>query len=173
MSLRKNIFITLILLGFCSASVPVTTLIEQGKDYDKKNVEIQGEVIGDILKHKHKTWINVLSPEGMAIGVACSDAQAAQIKHVGNYKCRGDIVFVRGIFYRFAQAESGETMIEAQDVRIVQPGQEIVHKINLKRFLIAGIISILVLLSTGSLILRRIRYYLVVWTRRKPRRNYM
>lgn len=120
-------------------AIPVQKLVEQGSTYDKKTVTVTGEVIGNILYRKDCTWINILSREGVAIGIKTTSANIAFIKETGDYRHRGDIVTVTGTFYRFNKEELGETMILADSISLTEPGYVIAPPFSAKKAVLAAL----------------------------------
>lgn len=118
-------------------AIPVQTLVEKGVSYDGKTVVISGEVIGDILYRKNCVWLNVLSPEGTAIGVKATQNQLPAIKMTGNYRQHGDTVSVTGTFSRFNKEELGETMLLADQITLTAPGYLTETPVSLKKALLA------------------------------------
>lgn len=162
----RNIFFIILLfftVGF--SAVNVGTLVEQGAQFDKKVVEIQGEVIGDIMHRKEGSWLNVLTADGNAIGVLCPKDLVNDIKFIGSYKYKGDIVRIQGVFYRFAQGQSGETMITAKNIYRVAPGHKIDHPLYKIKIIAAIVIWILILLLSFSTILRSVRFFSIKFSR--------
>jgi hypothetical protein len=154
----------ILLLAFLFSTVwaiPVKSLIEQGVSYDGKTVSITGEVIGDILYRKDCVWINVLSPEGTAIGIKTTLNAIQKIQLTGNYRQRGDTVSVSGVFYRFNRAELGETMILAKDINVLAPGQKTSVPVTIQK---AGTALLLLLISLGLSLLYAQPYF-------KPQKN--
>ena len=121
MKIYTLIIIILLLVantGICY-SLTYQKLIEEGKNYDNQPIELTGEIIGDIIYKENTYWINILSrPEGIAIGILISKEMAKEIKVLGDYFHIGDIINVKGKFYRFYKDEGGETMIFAKDIKI-------------------------------------------------------
>jgi hypothetical protein len=156
----KKIFLVFLLFissGF--AALNVGLLIEEGAKFDKKNVEIQGEVVGAIMHRKDGDWLNVLTSDGNAIGVFAPKRLCNDIKITGSHKSRGDIVFVRGVFRRFAQDHSGETMIAAQDITLLAPGHQIKHPLSRSKLLVAIAIWLLVVIFSFNRIIRSLRFF--------------
>ena len=133
----KFVFLITVITSLLFSAVPIDELIRDADIYDRKKVEITGEVIGDILLRKEEAWLNVLSPEGTAIGVLCRQSQTDSIRAVGDYDHKGDIIAVTGIFHKFSPRQGGETMVLAENVRIVKPGYEIKHRLPAGRVLSA------------------------------------
>ncbi len=127
-------------------AIPVQTLVEQGATYDKTTVTITGEVIGDILYRQNCVWINVLSPEGTAIGIKTTLNAITSIQTTGSDKEHGVLVAVTGTFYRFNQDELGETMILANKITVLEPGYATPTPISVKK---AWLAVILLLISIG------------------------
>lgn len=149
----------ILLLAFLVSTlwaIPVQNLIEQGVSYDGKTVSITGEVIGDILYRKDCVWINVLSPEGTAIGVKTTLNAIQNIQFTGNYRQRGDMVSVTGTFYRFNKEELGETMILAKEIKVIAPGQKTPAPITPQK---AGTAILLLLISLGLSLLYAQPYF--------------
>ena len=138
------------------AVISVQTLVEQGKQFDGRAVEIQGEVIGDIMLRGKEAWINVLSPEGVAIGVLCPSYLTTQLKVVGSYTHHGDEVRVSGIFHRFFKGQGGETMISGYALERVSSGYAHVAPLSMKRVAV-GIVALLVGLVLWILYIRFIK----------------
>ncbi len=106
--LKKVSILILIMLFFPTEgrvwSYNRTTLKEILKHpnlFDRKVVILKGEVIGDILKDSQKgVWINLLS-EGYNIGIYVPKRNLLKnVKYLGNYHTKGDIIEVKGIFYK-------------------------------------------------------------------------
>lgn len=143
-------------------AIPVQTLVEQGASYDKTTVTITGEVIGDILYRQNCVWINVLSPEGTAIGIKTTLNAVASIKTTGSDKEHGDMVAVTGTFYRFNKEELGETMVLANKIIILKSGYATPTPISVKK---AWLAAILLLIGFGLSLLYT-QHYL---PRQKPK----
>lgn len=143
----------LLLAVTVQAAVPVKTLIEEGKKYDRTWVEITGEVFGDIMPRGDHYWINVLSPEGTAIGVLCKKYQTKKIKTLGDYNHRGDRVLIKGYFYRYFQEQGGETAIRAYQLEVLRPGFERKHPLAKEKAL-TSVLILLLALGLGFLYLK-------------------
>lgn len=157
----KKLFLILIflLLGFNQAAVQVGELVANGKFYDMKIVEIQGEVIGVAMTRGKQTWLNILTADGNAIGVLCSNVLAAQVKIFGDYKNRGDQVLVTGVFERFAPSQTGETMITARELKIVRPGYPVRHALSENKVYVTIFIWLFILILSYKNIYRTIKYF--------------
>lgn len=68
--------------------------------FDRKVIEIEGEVIGEPLKAEGGLWINIASGS-YNIGVFSSDLEVLNpIEFWGSYKEKGDRVRIKGTFYK-------------------------------------------------------------------------
>jgi hypothetical protein len=137
--------LTLIPWSRCAAGeiTPVETLISSGAAYDGREVTIRGEVIGDIMERGGGYWLNVLSPEGTAIGVRAVRDQIESIACLGDYSHSGDMVEVKGIYYRYAQRLGGETCVVADEVKITRPGTEVSHPLSGGKILISVLLTLI------------------------------
>lgn len=68
--------------------------------FNERRVEIEGEIIGELLKADKGLWINISSAD-QSMGVFLFDKEAVgAISHWGRYKVRGDRVKIEGVFYK-------------------------------------------------------------------------
>jgi lysyl-tRNA synthetase class II len=122
--LNFELWFLLFTFSFCLAHAATVTskdLIEMAESYDHKMVEYAGEAVTAILPRGENCWIN-LNDGNNAIGVWCDSASAAVVGRVGDYKNKGDIVEVRGIFNRACAEHRGELDIHADSIRVVRKG---------------------------------------------------
>ncbi len=136
---------TAILLANSAAGNNVASddLINNSKDFDKKEVVYSGEVIGDIMKRDEYAWINV-SDGANAIGVWVRSEEVGKIKFTGKYNYTGDIIKVEGIFNRACSEHGGDLDIHANKIEVIKQGHPNVTKIN---YLIVIISSFLLILA--------------------------
>ncbi len=134
-------------------------LIEKCHFYDGKEVEFQGEVIGDVMRRGEYAWINInddsyssknvengskLKGYNTGQSVWCWANQVGFIKYKGDYKNSGDIIWVKGIFNRACPEHGGDMDIHAHQIRLVKQGQPISHPFKKERAAVAlflGVIS--------------------------------
>jgi hypothetical protein len=138
---------TAILIANGSSNVAVTSddLINNAKDYDKKEVVYSGEVIGDIMKRGENTWINV-SDGTNAIGIWIATEEAKEVKYEGKYSFTGDTVKVTGMFNRACPEHGGDLDIHASKLDVEKQGHVDIKKINYKFILISVILLVVALL---------------------------
>lgn len=66
-------------------------------------------------------WVNINDGTN-AIGIKMKTADARRITHYGNYKQKGDTVWITETFYKACREDGGETDIHVVDLKIVTPG---------------------------------------------------
>ncbi len=126
----------LLVIGNNVFALTSTELIENSKEYDRKEVNYRGEVIGEIMVRGDFAWINV--NDGVnAIGIWTPANLVKEIKFTGNYQYRGDRVEVSGMLNRACSEHGGDLDIHAQKIEIFKEGYEIYHPLNRSRLNLA------------------------------------
>ena len=126
--MKKSLFILiaglmLVSTTFVHASdskVSIYDLIENAKEYDGKEVVLEGEVIGDILDRGEYVWVNISDGNNSAIGIYMSKELSSVIQTTGNYKTSGDRIRVVGTFQRACKDHGGDLDIHASSVELVK-----------------------------------------------------
>jgi hypothetical protein len=111
-------------------------LINNAREYDKKEVVYSGEVVGDIMQRGEYAWINVYDGSN-SIGIWITYDEAKKIKHTGSYRYKGDIVEVTGIFNRACPEHGGDFDIHAKSMIVKKEGSKVEREINLTILYIA------------------------------------
>lgn len=147
---------------FCSslsfaAVVPGNVLVNDSEFYSGKTIEFQGEVIGDIMQRGAYAWINVKDETGYAIGIWVLSSQAKKIKIAGNYNFKGDIVKVKGIFYRKCPLHDEDLDIHASTLEIEAKGKFVEHPISNKEIFEVFILGVIALCLSVLVALRQRR----------------
>ena len=131
-------------------SISSTELITGATEYDGKIVSFQGEVIGDVMARGHYSWINVYDGTN-ALGIWIPQDLTKSILFTGNYKAKGDLVEVTGIFHHVCAQHGGDLDIHAQSMRQVAGGRQVVEKVNeykaLALFVLLGILVVIWILT--------------------------
>ena len=157
--MRKLIFIFLIIgfslsafrfLCYAEETVSSTELINNAKQYDGKVVLYKGEVIGDIMIRKGFAWVNI--NDGVnAIGIWSNKDLVKDIVYTGNYKSRGDVVKVKGIFHRACLEHGGDLDIHIDELRKITSGMVIRERPDIAKrnqaFMLLGILGLALILS--------------------------
>lgn len=148
----------LICLSVYGQTTSIKNLFVQSNKFDGKIVEAEGEVIGEALKDKDKVWINI-SCAGSAIGVFLSDENLLkEIKYWGSYRQKGDIVKIRGRFYKNCPFHQ-KIDIHAQGVKVSKrgfPRKEFVSSFKIK----LAIVFFIICLTLTSI------YFIKLWRRK-------
>lgn len=127
-------------------SLSINTIVEEGKQFNGKEIEIEGEVIGEAMNRGDHTWINI-SDGSNAIGIWLKQEDANKIKYYGNYDYTGDCVKIVGTFYHACSEHGGETDIHGQKIQVVKRGYERIHIISEgKKKIAIGLAAIAILI---------------------------
>lgn len=117
--------------------VTSTELIEKSGSYDGREVVFRGEAVGDILHRGERSWVTVnddhysrkplrlyedLKGGNSGIGIYGATRELDKIRFLGSYTARGDIVEVRGTFYRASAEHGGDTCIVASSLEVLREG---------------------------------------------------
>ena len=113
------ISILCIVTCYASGTVPINDLIEKAFAMENKEVTVQGETIGEALERDEYAWINI-NDNTNAIGVWVKLDELTQIKYYGDYKNKGDIVKVTGVFHRACTEHGGDVDIHCSKIEIVE-----------------------------------------------------
>lgn len=119
-----------------------TTLINNAAKFDGKEVEFQGEAIGEIMKRGNFAWVNVYDGQN-AIGIFMPYNEVKKIKVLGKYLVKGDMLNIKGTFNRACKVHGGDLDIHAKKVEIVKKGYKIDQPTNnLKAILGIGLFMV-------------------------------
>jgi hypothetical protein len=129
-----------------SQELSSTDLIDNSRQLDGKTVTYAGEVIGEVMARGDNAWVNV--NDGVnAIGVWMPRAIAEQIQFGGNYKQRGDWVEITGVLHRACFEHGGDLDMHASYFKMVRPGRQINHRLNiLKAYQALVLLGVLLLI---------------------------
>ncbi|MGW8115316.1 hypothetical protein ACVS9P_09185 [Caproicibacterium sp. NSD3] len=127
--------------AFAAETVEINSLIENAKVLDKTEVTVQGEAIGEMLNRGEYSWVNINDGTN-AIGVKLKTADAQRITHYGDYKNKGDMIRVTGIFNRACPENGGETDIHGESVQIVEAGGPVKESVPLPKVITAVLLTV-------------------------------
>ena len=119
-------------------------LINNAKQYDGKTVIYQGEAVGDIMVRADHAWVH-LNDGYIAIGVWARKDELRDIAHLGNYRAKGDIIEVTGVFHRCCPEHGGDLDIHAWEIRKTAPGEDYCNKFSMKKLYIGLFLTLAVL----------------------------
>ncbi len=148
---RILILIFLISISFtvtCVASDNITKindLIEKSASLNNTVITMQGEVIGEALERGEYAWINVNDTTN-AIGIWVKQSDVDRIRFYGDYKHKGDIVKVTGVFYKSCPEHGGDVDIHSTHIDIVETGHEVTEEISHTKVLVTAVLFIIMLI---------------------------
>lgn len=101
--------------------VDIADILDDPGFFDKKEVIIEAEVIGEALSVESGVWIN-LYQDDIQIGLFLEDTSALKtIEFFGSYKAQGDIVRIKGIFYKSCPIHA-QTGIHMRSLKVLTSG---------------------------------------------------
>jgi hypothetical protein len=124
----------------------INNLIENAKELDKREVTVQGEVIGERMDRGDYSWVNINDGTN-AIGMWLNKSEAVKILHYGGYKYKGDTVKITGIFYRACKEHNGEADLHnIKAIDIVEEGYPVKEQISSVKIITAAVLFTFALL---------------------------
>ena len=152
-SLRSvSLAMTICAMSMCSyvyaQSVSSTDLINQALNFDGKQIEFEGEAIGDLMRRGDHTLVNLHDGDN-AIGVWAPSGIMPKVGHLGAYNSKGDRIKVKGVFHRACAIHGSDLDIHASDAVVTRPGKKINELPDLyKRRLVIILTGLLCLVLT-------------------------
>jgi len=131
--------------------VTVADLLLSPDNFDNQKVVVVGEVLG-ILYRGEKAWVNIENGE-YQIGIWCETRMLENLKVTADYRHRGDIVEVIGIFHKACPEHGGDPDIHAENLAVLERGYEISREINWWLMTLS-----LILLALGLFLTVKLRY---------------
>lgn len=119
-------------------------LIENGKNFDKKQIVVKGEAIGEPLSRNNYTWINI-NDKTSAMGIYMDNEDAKKVEDYGGYNKKGDSIKVTGQFNRACKEHGGDMDIHSNKVEIIKKGETLNNVFPKYKIFISTISSIIVL----------------------------
>lgn len=136
-------------------SVSVNELITESEHYDQKEVTIEGEAIGHLMRRGEFAWLNVLDGD-TSIGVWAERKLFEAIGRFGRYGIIGDRIRVGGIYHVSCTLHGGDADIHAHTLEVVALGSEQYKAPNpKKKEIIVVLIGILVCLYIIKILKKR------------------
>jgi hypothetical protein len=131
---------------YCYAQDPTSLdLINNAKQYDNKPVTYKGEAIGDIMTRGDHAWVHV-NDGIIAIGIWAPKAMIEDIRFVGDYHQKGDVVEVVGTFHRACPEHGGDLDIHASEIKKLTSGSTVIQSVSRKKIRIGAYSLMLVTL---------------------------
>lgn len=142
------IFVLTFSIGVSAADrKEINALIEQAGQLDGQKVSVQGEAIGESMNRGDYTWININDGTN-AIGIWMKTADASKISHFGDYKTKGDIIKVQGVFRRACAEHGGEADIHSITVAVSEKGYSTPAQVPYSKIIAAILLGIAALVMT-------------------------
>jgi len=129
------------------SAIDINELIENAKELDGQEVEIQGEVIGESMNRGDYSWININDGTN-AIGIWLKKSDADKVVHYGKYENIGDKVKITGTFYRACKEHGGESDVHSSSLKIAEDGYQVKEQIPVTK-----IVGSVILISLALLML--------------------
>ena len=107
----------------------INQLVQDLIRLDGKEIEISGEVVGEIMERRNGVWLN-MDDGTESIGVWASKEMLPKIDFIGRYGVKGDILSIKGVFNRACCAHGGETDIHAYAIKRLHVGYTLPHPIS-------------------------------------------
>jgi len=141
-------------------TVSSSELVEKNRFFNGKTVWYQGEVIGDIMVRRNLAWLTVnddaysrqaskikLKGYNSGLSVTVPKRLSEQIKFVGNYKQRGDIVLIKALFHNACPQHNGVLMLHGQSLKVIKRGFALKHPISPLKLRLASFSFLLFILA--------------------------
>lgn len=125
--------------------IEINQLIENSIDFDNKEVTIQGEAIGELLERGNYSWVNINDGTN-TIGVWIKTEEAKLIMFWGDYKHKGDIVKISGIFSRDCTEHGGDVDIHNVSLNIIEKGYNIKENVDISKIYIGTFLTFITLI---------------------------
>ncbi|NJD01883.1 MAG: DNA-binding protein [Ruminiclostridium sp.] len=123
-------------------------LVENGKAFDGKAVTVQGEALGEAMERGGYAWVNISDPTNI-MGIWMKKEDAEKIAFFGDYKHKGDIIRVSGIFHRACKEHGGDTDIHSVTVEVTEKGHPIKEKVDAQKLTVGIVLTIITLVIAG------------------------
>lgn len=153
-----SFFLTLfVLANFVYAeSVSLGSLIDQPDKYDQKTITFEAEVIGEPLSTESGNWFNVTCGS-YHIGIFFKDKNLInQLKYWGSYRQRGDIVQVKGVFYKNCPVHN-QLGVHLVSLELVKRGMDVSHPVSPDKIKFA-FLSFVICLTMAAVYFIKVRW---------------
>lgn len=125
-----------------SEIIDISNLIENAAEFDQQEVTVSGEAVGEAMNRGKHSWININDGTN-AIGIWMSSSDAQKVKYFGNYKYKGDVLKVSGIFSRTCKEHGGESDIHATGLKVEKIGHVEDELISATKITVAALSAVL------------------------------
>lgn len=112
--------------------VSSSLLLNNTFGYDGMEVVYFGEAVGDVMKRGDYGWVNVYDGT-YAVGVYAPSHLLEELRVLGDYSHKGDMIEVTGVFHRACREHGGDMDIHAREVRLIANGYSLEHPISMSK----------------------------------------
>ena len=149
MKIKALMIIMLVLTASVAEAVSSRELIDNANGFNGQTVKYKGEAVVAILGREDGSWVNV-SDGHNALGIWCKKEMTDSIKYLGDYKTKGDMVEIEGVFNRACPQHGGELDIHAVSFKVTKTGYFIkeafdVWKLNISAGIFLAIMLLIIL----------------------------
>ena len=135
-------------IGYAQEIIPLNELVENGKAFDGKNVTVQGEALGEAMERGEYAWVNISDPTNI-MGVWMKKEDAGKIAIFGDYKHKGDIIKVSGVFHRACAEHGGDMDIHSIAVGIAEQGYPVKEEVETRKIVVGVVLTLITLCVAG------------------------
>lgn len=134
--------------GNAAEIIDLNSLVEGGAQYDGKQIVVQGEALLEAMERGEFAWVNIYDNTN-ALGIWMRLSDTKKIKFFGDYKNKGDVIMVAGIFNRACKEHGGDMDIHAASVEITTSGYSVKEIISSWKAIVGGALTLITLTLAG------------------------
>ncbi|MCK4519758.1 MAG: hypothetical protein KAT96_01110 [Candidatus Omnitrophica bacterium] len=128
-------------------------ILDSPQAFNGREVEIEGEVIGESLKDDKGVWINIVSGSKQ-IGVFSANKRAIEpITYWGSYRYTGDRLRIKGIFYKDCLMHQVSD-VHLNTLEVIKKGYRNKFSVSPQKRQLAIMLSIICLMTTGLYLIK-------------------
>ena len=120
-------------------TVSSSELIEKAKALDGKTVTYKGEAVTAILNRGEYSWVNAHDGAN-TIGVWSKTSALEAVKYIGDYKHKGDVLEVEGVFNRACPIHGGEMDIHSNVIKVTEKGYALTERMDSAKIILSAIL---------------------------------
>ncbi|MCF7916894.1 MAG: hypothetical protein K9L61_03865 [Candidatus Omnitrophica bacterium] len=153
--------ITLIGISFFAyaqaQTITLKSLVDNPEKYDQSTISLRAELIGEPLTTDTGTWLN-LGQNDYNLGVFLAKKEIlAKVNYWGSYQEKGDIVEVKGVFYKNCPVHD-QRGIHLTSLRVTEQGRQVEHKTSKQKRKFAWL-SLIICLTIGTIYFIKVKLW--------------
>ena len=146
-------FMVLIAPFVYSEVTALKDILNSPQAFNGREVEIEGEVVGESLKDSRGVWINIVSGSNQ-MGVFSADKGVVEsITYWGSYRYTGDQLRIKGIFYKDCPIHQISD-VHLDTLEVIKKGYKNKVSISPQKRQLAIILSIICLMTAGLYLIK-------------------